>query len=60
MIVRSDVGKRLLEKLEVVKGNVNKEEIAKLAILKKNRAKKHFAPLLEDVQVQAPPQLQQG
>src|SRR3990170_5989087 len=60
VIVRSDVGNRLLEKLEVVKGNVNKEEIAKLAILKKNRAKKHFAPLLEDVQVQAPPQLQQG
>ena len=61
VIVRSDVGKRLLEKLEIVKGNVNKEEITKLAILKRNRAKKNLAPLLEeDVQVQPPPQLQQG
>jgi coenzyme F420-reducing hydrogenase beta subunit len=59
VIVRSDVGKKLLEKLDLVRGGANKEEITKLAILKKNRAKKSFAPLLQDVQVQPIPQLQQ-
>ena len=57
VIVRSDVGKKLLEKLDLVKGGVNKEEITKLSILKKNRAKKNFAPLLQDMQVQPAPQL---
>jgi coenzyme F420 hydrogenase subunit beta len=60
VIVRSDVGEKLFEKLDLVRGGVNKEEITKLAILKKNRAKKNFAPLLQDVQVQPVPQLQQG
>ena len=50
VIVRSDVGKKLLEKLDLAKGDVRKEEIAKLAILKKNRAKKSFAPLIQEVQ----------
>jgi coenzyme F420 hydrogenase subunit beta len=59
VIVRSEVGKKLLEKLDLVRGGANKEEITKLAILKKNRAKKSFAPLLQDVQVQPIPQLQQ-
>jgi coenzyme F420-reducing hydrogenase beta subunit len=59
VIVRSDVGKRLLEKLDLLRGDVNKEELTKLSILKKNRAKKSFAPILQDMQVQCAPQLQQ-
>jgi coenzyme F420-reducing hydrogenase beta subunit len=59
VIVRSEVGKKLFEKLDLAKGGVNKEEITKIAILKKNRAEKSFAPILQDVQVQAVPQLQQ-
>lgn len=55
VIVRSDVGKKLLEKLDLVRGDVNKEDIAKLAILKKNRAKKSFAPLLQAMQAQPVP-----
>jgi coenzyme F420 hydrogenase subunit beta len=38
VIVRSDVGEKLLEKLDLTKAEVKQEEIAKLAILKKNRA----------------------
>ena len=38
VIVRSDVGAKLLENLDLGKGEVKKEEIAKLAILKKKRA----------------------
>jgi coenzyme F420 hydrogenase subunit beta len=59
VIVRSDVGKKLLEKLDLAKGDINKEEITKLAILKKNRAKKHFAPILQALQVLTVPQPQQ-
>ena len=59
VIVRSDVGKRLLEKLNLAKGEVNTEEITKLSIFKKKRATKNFAPILQDVQVQPPPQSQQ-
>jgi coenzyme F420-reducing hydrogenase beta subunit len=59
VIVRSDVGKKLLEKLDLAKGDINKEEITKLAILKKNRAKKHFAPILQALQVPPVPQPQQ-
>jgi hypothetical protein len=36
--VRSDVGEKLLEKLDLAKGKVNKEEVTKLAIQKKKRA----------------------
>jgi len=59
VIVRSDAGKRLLEKLDLAKGDVNMEEVTKLSILKKKRATKNFAPLLQDVQVQYAPQPQQ-
>jgi coenzyme F420-reducing hydrogenase beta subunit len=51
VIVRSDAGKRLLEKLDLSKGDVNIEEVTKLAIFKKQRAAKNFAPILQDVQV---------
>ncbi len=38
VIVRSPLGQRLLENLELNRGNVRKEEIVKLASLKKKRA----------------------
>jgi hypothetical protein len=57
--VRSDEGKRLLEKLDLAKGDINTEEITNLSILKKKRAQKNFAPILQDVQVQPAPQSQQ-
>ena len=38
VIVRSQVGQRLLENLELNRGNVRKEEIVKLASLKRKRA----------------------
>jgi len=38
VIVRSDVGEKLLQKLDLAKGKVSKEEITKLAIQKKKRA----------------------
>jgi coenzyme F420-reducing hydrogenase beta subunit len=56
VIVHSDAGKKLLEKLDLSKGDVNMEEVTKLAIFKKQRAAKNFAPILQDVQVQPPPQ----
>jgi coenzyme F420 hydrogenase subunit beta len=55
VIVRSDVGTKLLENLQVAKGEVNKEEVTKLAVLKKNRARKSFAKIVQpEVQVQVP------
>jgi len=39
VIVRSDVGEKLFESLDLAKGEVNKEEVTKLAIRKKKRAK---------------------
>jgi coenzyme F420-reducing hydrogenase beta subunit len=59
VIVRSDVGKRLLEKLDLAKGDIDTEEVTKLSILKKKRAQKNFTPILQDVQVQPAPQPQQ-
>jgi len=41
VIVRSDVGAKLLENLDLAKGEVKKDEIAKLAILKKKRAEEN-------------------
>ena len=41
VIVRSDVGAKLVEGLDLAKGEVKKEEIAKLAILKKKRAEEN-------------------
>ena len=59
VILRSEKGKKLLEKVDLARGSVNKEEIAKLSVLKKNRAKKNFAPILQDIQVQPPSELRQ-
>jgi coenzyme F420 hydrogenase subunit beta len=50
VIVRSDVGKKLLEGIDFIKGDVNKEEITKLSALKKQNAEKNFAPLLQETQ----------
>jgi coenzyme F420-reducing hydrogenase beta subunit/Na+-translocating ferredoxin:NAD+ oxidoreductase RnfD subunit len=41
VIVRSDVGAKLVEKLELNRGEVKKEEITKLSINKKKRAQEH-------------------
>ncbi len=38
VIVRSDIGKKLFESLDLAKGKVDKEEVTKLAISKKKRA----------------------
>ena len=43
VLVRSDVGKELLTKLDVTKGTVKSEEVTKLSILKKDRADKNLA-----------------
>ena len=45
VIVRSDIGAKLLENLQMTKSEVNKDEVMKLAVLKKNRAKKNFAKI---------------
>lgn len=50
VIVRSDVGKKLLDDPCFIKDDVKKEEIMKLAILKEKRAKKNFSPLLQETQ----------
>jgi coenzyme F420-reducing hydrogenase beta subunit len=52
VIVRSEKGKKLLEKLDLTKGDATTEEVTKLSILKKKRATKNFAPILQDLQVQ--------
>jgi coenzyme F420-reducing hydrogenase beta subunit len=55
VIVRSDVGEKLLENLDLTRVDVNKEEITKLSLFKKNRAKKSFAPIMPpQTQVQPP------
>ena len=55
VIVRSEIGAKLLENLQLTRGEVNKDEVTKLAVLKKNRAKKSFAKIVQpEVQVQAP------
>jgi coenzyme F420 hydrogenase subunit beta len=41
VIVRSDVGEKLLEKLDVTKAGVKKDEVTKLAVLKKSRAEQN-------------------
>jgi len=50
VIVRSDMGKKILERIDFIKGDVNKEEIMKLSALKKQNAEKNFAPLLQETQ----------
>ena len=52
VIVRSEVGSKLLEKLFPEKGEADREQITKLAILKKKRAKKNFEPLLQAMKVE--------
>jgi len=59
VIVRSDAGKRLLEKLDLTKEGTNTEEITKLSIFKKRRATKNFEPILQDMQVQITSQTEQ-
>ena len=49
VIVRSDIGKRLLENTDFVKGDVNKEDVIKLASFKKKRAKKNFSPIIQGI-----------
>ena len=59
VIVRSDVGAKLLENLQATKSEVNKDEVTKLAVLKKNRARKNFAKIMPpEVQVQIPAAIQ--
>ncbi len=54
IIVRSDVGAKLLKNVEFTKSEVNKEELAKLVTLKRNRAKKNFAKIVQpETQVQS-------
>ena len=43
VIVRSDVGKDLLIKLDVIKGTVEKDQVKKLSVRKKDRAAKNLA-----------------
>ncbi len=50
VIVRSDIGKKLLENVDYKKGDINIEEIIKLAKFKKKRADKNFAPIIEGAQ----------
>lgn len=45
VIVRSEVGEKLLDGLDVIKAGVEKEEVVKLSKFKEERAKKSFATL---------------
>lgn len=47
VIVRSDVGKRLLKNIDCDMEEVNVDDVVKLATLKKKRATKKFAPIIE-------------
>jgi coenzyme F420-reducing hydrogenase beta subunit len=49
IIVRSPIGAKLLNNLNITKGDVKKEEIIKLAGFKKKRANKNFDPIIEGV-----------
>ena len=59
VIVRSDAGKKLLEKLDLTKQAADTEEVTKLSIFKKKRATKNFVPILQDLQVQTASQTEQ-
>jgi coenzyme F420-reducing hydrogenase beta subunit len=52
VIVRSEVGRKLLEDLDVIKGEIQKEEITKLAKFKAERARESFAPIMPQQTVQ--------
>ena len=47
VIVRSDLGAKLLDNLQIARGDVNRDEVTKLAVLKKNRARKSFAKIVQ-------------
>ena len=51
VIIRSSIGKKLFEKIALIKGDVNKEALTKLARLKKKRAYWNFAPILDYKQI---------
>jgi coenzyme F420 hydrogenase subunit beta len=42
VIVRSDIGEKLLEKLDITKAEVEKDEVDKLSVLKIKRANQHI------------------
>ena len=55
VIVRSDVGEKLMENMQMTKVEASKDEIIKLATIKQNRAKKNFAKIIQpEVPLQAP------
>lgn len=52
VVVRTEKGQALLDKITLTKGNLDKDAIAKLSELKRNRAKDHVAPILKEIQAQ--------
>ncbi len=55
VIVRSEIGEKLLDNLKLTTAEVNKDEVVKLATLKLNRAKKNFAKIIQpEMPVQSP------
>src|SRR3972149_13887 len=52
VIVRTEKGRTLLEKIEFTKGNVKTDKIIALSEFKKNRAKEHIAPILNEIHAQ--------
>jgi coenzyme F420-reducing hydrogenase beta subunit len=50
IIVRSDIGKKLLENVDFIKDVVNINDVKKLADFKKKRAEKNFAPIIQGKQ----------
>ena len=47
VIVRSDIGKKLLENVDFIKGDVTISDVTKLADFKKKRAEKNFSPIIQ-------------
>jgi coenzyme F420-reducing hydrogenase beta subunit len=52
VIVRTEKGQTLLDKITLTKTTLDKDAIAKLSESKRNRAKKHVEPILKEIQVQ--------
>ncbi|MGB9841240.1 MAG: Coenzyme F420 hydrogenase/dehydrogenase, beta subunit C-terminal domain [Candidatus Bathyarchaeales archaeon] len=52
VIVRTDRGKNLLEKMKFTRGSAQKDDVARLSDFKKNRAKEHTAPILKEIHAQ--------
>ncbi len=50
VIVRSEVGEKLLENTQLTTAEVNKDEVVKLSTLKLNRAKKNFTKIIQPEQ----------